>query len=69
MMNHLEKLYNSSNNNDNNNNNDNSNNNNNNNNNDNNHNNLWGKLVSLLQSPTLFDELFKVISVVFYSII
>ena len=61
MMNHLEKLYNSSNNNDNNNNN--------NNNNDNNHNNLWGKLVSLLQSPTLFDELFKVISVVFYSII
>ena len=61
MMNHLEKLYNSSNNNDNNNNN--------NNNNDNNHNNLWGKLVSLLQSPNLFDELFKVISVVFYSII
>ena len=61
MMNHLEKLYNSSNNNDNNNNN--------NNNNDNNHNNLWGKLVSLLQSPTLFAELFKVISVVFYSII
>ena len=61
MMNHLEKLYNISNNNDNNNNN--------NNNNDNNHNNLWGKLVSLLQSPTLFDELFKVISVVFYSII
>ena len=67
MMNHLEKLYN---NNDNNNDSDNSNNNNNNkNNNHNNHNNLWRKLVSLLQSPTLFDELFKVISVVFYSII
>ena len=60
MMNHLKKLYNNNNNN-----------NNNNSNNHNNQNNLWRKLVSLLQSPTLFDELFKVsfLTVVFYSII